>query len=125
MPGHIGTSIVMNSREVLGGVTKRTPEDEAKGMRSTLKTMGIDSAAFSDAQLLAMMEERAKAFRDQAPMSAAEAAKVILDGVRAEKWRILVGKDAHKLDEMVREDPEGAYGPAFFERLQREAGWGI
>ena len=50
-------------------------------------------------------------FRDTAPMSAAEAATIILDGVKAGKWRILVGDDARKLDEAVRADPEEAYGP--------------
>jgi hypothetical protein len=33
-----------------------------------------------------------------------------VDGVRAGKWRILVGDDAQALDEAVRADPEGAYG---------------
>ncbi len=33
-------------------------------------------------------------FRDNAPMSAAQAATIILDGVRADTWRILVGDDA-------------------------------
>jgi hypothetical protein len=42
-------------------------------------------------------------------MSAAQAATVILDGVRAGKWRILVGDDAHALDTAVRADPENAY----------------
>ena len=59
-------------------------------------------------------------FRDQAPMSAAEAATVILDGVRAEKWRILVGEDAAVLDRLVREAPEDAYEPVFMERLHAE-----
>ena len=44
-----------------------------------------------------------------APLTAADAAKIILDGVRAGKWRILVGEDAKKLDEAVRADPEAAY----------------
>ena len=48
-------------------------------------------------------------FRDSAPMSAAEAATVILDGVREGRWRILVGDDAHQLDEAVRANPDGAY----------------
>jgi hypothetical protein len=48
-------------------------------------------------------------FRDSAPVTAAQAATIILDGVRAGKWRILVGDDAQALDEMVRADPEGAY----------------
>jgi hypothetical protein len=29
--------------------------------------------------------------------------------VKAGKWRILVGDDAHALDEAVRKDPENAY----------------
>ena len=45
-----------------------------------------------------------------APLTAADAAKIILDGVRAGKWRILVGEDAKKLDELVRSDPESVYG---------------
>jgi len=50
-----------------------------------------------------------KAFHDTAPLSAAGAATVILDGVRAGAWRILVGQDAHQLDDYVRANPEGAY----------------
>ena len=62
-------------------------------------------------------------FRDNAPMTAAEAATIILDGVREERWRILVGKDAEVMDRLVREDPEGAYGEAFMEKLRAEANW--
>jgi hypothetical protein len=57
-------------------------------------------------------------FRDQAPVTAAEAATMILEGVRNEQWRILVGDDAQALDRHVREDPEAAYEPAFLGRLQ-------
>jgi hypothetical protein len=49
-------------------------------------------------------------FRDNAPLSAAQAATIILDGVRAGTWRILVGEDAHAIDGAVRADPERAYG---------------
>jgi hypothetical protein len=42
---------------------------------------------------------------------------VILEGIRAEKWRILVGGDAELLDEMVRLHPEAAYEPDFVGRL--------
>jgi hypothetical protein len=48
-------------------------------------------------------------FRDKAPTSAAEAAAIILDGVRSGAWRILVGEDAKKLDVAVRASPEAAY----------------
>jgi hypothetical protein len=56
-------------------------------------------------------------------MTAAEAATVILDGVKAGRWRILVGGDAHHLDEMVRAAPEAAYEAGFYERFVAEAGW--
>jgi hypothetical protein len=48
-------------------------------------------------------------FRNNAPLDAAGAARTILDGVLAGKWRILVGDDAHRLDESVRANPEAAY----------------
>jgi NAD(P)-dependent dehydrogenase (short-subunit alcohol dehydrogenase family) len=48
-------------------------------------------------------------FRDSAPLSAAGAATVILDGVRSGAWRILVGEDAEGLDQYVRAHPEDAY----------------
>ena len=38
-------------------------------------------------------------------------ATFILDSVKAGKWRILVGDDAVALDQAVRANPEGAYGP--------------
>lgn len=50
-------------------------------------------------------------------MTAKDATAVILEAVRRDKWRILVGEDAHILDEMVRHDPEGAYSLAFFDQL--------
>jgi hypothetical protein len=51
-------------------------------------------------------------------MTAAQAATVILDGVRAGKWRILVGDDAHALDALVRQVPEEAYDDSFADRLR-------
>ena len=36
------------------------------------------------------------------------------------EWRILVGDDAHILDEAVRADPTNAYEPAFLERLRAQ-----
>jgi hypothetical protein len=48
-------------------------------------------------------------FRDNAPLSAAGAATIILDGVRSGAWRILVGEDAKRLDAAVRANPGAAY----------------
>jgi NAD(P)-dependent dehydrogenase (short-subunit alcohol dehydrogenase family) len=54
-------------------------------------------------------KEANQGFYDSAPLSAAGAAAVILDGVRSGNWRILVGEDAHRLDQFVRACPEDAY----------------
>ncbi len=56
-----------------------------------------------------MLTRMATDFRDKAPLSAAEAATIILDGVRSGAWRILVGKDATMIDATVRAKPEAAY----------------
>lgn len=107
MPGHIGTEIAGNSMRMQGGM--------ANELRSAFKDLGIDPAALSDDQIIELASAN---FRDTAPMSSAEAAKVILEGVRAGKWRILVGKDAQFLDESVRADPENAYTAGFYKMLQ-------
>ena len=85
--------------------------------------MGIDTAPMSDDDIQKIALDRARNFRDQAPTTAAAAAKIILDGVKAERWRILVGDDAHKLDERVRQTPEKAYTPEFYQSFTEEVGW--
>jgi short-subunit dehydrogenase len=54
-------------------------------------------------------KEANQGFYDSAPLSAAGAATIILDGVRSGAWRILVGEDAKHLDQYVRACPEDAY----------------
>jgi NAD(P)-dependent dehydrogenase (short-subunit alcohol dehydrogenase family) len=60
-------------------------------------------------------------FHDTAPLSAEGAATVILDGVRAGAWRILVGADAVALDAYVRACPEDAYDYAKLTAAATEA----
>lgn len=116
MPGHIGTDIAINSGKILGGPDPLDLSDEElEGPRQMWKTMGVDVDAMSNDELRAAIKQRGEDFRDNAPMTAAEAARVILGGVKEERWRILVGDDAHALDERVRADPEGAYDMDFFE----------
>jgi NAD(P)-dependent dehydrogenase (short-subunit alcohol dehydrogenase family) len=79
MPGHVGTDIIGN----------------------TVRAHGKDP----DQMLIDLSND----FRDKAPLSAAEAATVILDGVRSGTWRILVGQDAATIDERIRANPEAAY----------------
>jgi NAD(P)-dependent dehydrogenase (short-subunit alcohol dehydrogenase family) len=124
MPGHIGTSIVANSRKIHGG-------SEAADMNATqiaqararLASTGRDVSDLSDDDVRNLVAERERRFREEAPTSAAEAARIILDGVRAERWRILVGEDAHQLDDRVRRAPEQAYDVEFFESFAAEIGW--
>ena len=124
MPGHIGTSIVSNSRKVQSGTeSDRLNPNEIMQTRQRLKGMGIDVAEMSDEQIQQIALERAQKFRDEAPMTAAAAAKTILDGVKAERWRILVGDDAHELDERVRKTPEQAYTPEFYQSFVEQVGW--
>lgn len=87
MPGHIGTGIAANTISVHG--------------------------AEPDAEML----ERAARFRTSAPTTSQEAAAIILDGVRAGEWRILVGADAEAIDAAVRHTPTEAYDIDFLERL--------
>ena len=122
MPGHIGTDIAINSRKVLSGEDELSA-DALAGARKQMARMGIAADQLSDDQIKAMIDEQGRQFRDNAPTTAAQAAKIMLDGVKSETWRILVGDDAHRMDEMVRADPAHAYEPGFFERLAGDTGW--
>lgn len=104
MPGHIGTDIVHNSRRVLGDADPAT-------MRAGMARRGVPTEGMSDEDLAKAAEVMGDMFREMAPLDAAQASQIILDGVRDGRWRILVGADAHQLDEAVRADPEGAYAP--------------
>jgi NAD(P)-dependent dehydrogenase (short-subunit alcohol dehydrogenase family) len=87
MPGHIGTSIALN----------------------TMKVQGFGEA---DADLPEEMRQMGEDFRSRG-LSPDQAAGIILDGVRQESWRILVGPDAIFLDQAVRAAPEKAYEADF------------
>ena len=85
-----------------------------------LTRRGLPADALTDDQLRAALHQMAVFFRDNAPVSAAQAATVILDGVRNDTWRVLVGDDAKVLDRMVRESPELAYEASFAKALNDE-----
>lgn len=124
MPGHIGTSIPLNSRKIQSGVESDAMDGaQLAWARARLASTGRDASGISDEALRAMVAERERRFAMDAPTSAAEAATVILDGVKADRWRILVGKDAEAIDERVRRSPEQAYEVDFFESFARDVGW--
>jgi NAD(P)-dependent dehydrogenase (short-subunit alcohol dehydrogenase family) len=115
MPGHVGTDIIANSMRARGlpepeqmsdaQVEELIPAEAREGLA---KAGLLDSGATPD-DLRRMLVRMNADFRDKAPLSAAAAATIILDGVRSGTWRILVGEDAKQLDEMVRSTPEDAY----------------
>lgn len=105
MPGHIGTEIAGNSLRMNAGL---------RDMRAVMVRSGLDMSGMSDEQVTDAINAN---FRDTAPTSAAEAATVILNGVKDGRWRLLVGADAERLDAMVRANPENAYTPEFADRF--------
>ncbi len=117
MPGHVGTSIVFNSSLAHGRNPKELTEDQLGQVRAQMSRMGIDPSGASDEDIRQGLQQRAERFRDHAPLTAAQAATIILEGVRARRWRILVGDDAVMLDQMVRETPDDTYEPAFMDRV--------
>ncbi len=126
MPGHIGTSIPANSRKIHSG-SEGDAIDAAQiaQARARIASTGRDASELSDETIRNMVAERERRFREEAPTSAAQAATIILDGVKADRWRILVGEDAQRIDELVRRSPEDAYERDFFNSLAAEVGWRI
>ncbi len=127
MPGHVGTDIIANSLRARG-----LPEPEQMSdaqleelipaeARDGLAEAGLLAKGATSDDVRRFLVRMNADFRDKAPLSAAAAATVILDGVRSGAWRILVGDDAHKLDEIVRSTPEDAYDWAELIRRAQEA----
>ncbi len=126
MPGHVGTPIVMNSAAVLGRPSpKEMTAEDLQPVRDQMAHQGIPRDSLNDDQLRAVLQRIGEDFRDKAPLSAAAAATIILDGVRSGTWRILVGEDAKALDRMVRAAPEEAYEPDFMTRLRAKGLFGL
>jgi NAD(P)-dependent dehydrogenase (short-subunit alcohol dehydrogenase family) len=124
MPGHIGTSIVFNSRKVHSGSdTDQLNPNELMQARQRLKGMGLDPAQLTDDAVQKIALDRARTFREEAPTTASAAAKIILDGVKEGRWSILVGDDAQRLDDRVRQSPERAYDAEFYQSFVKEVGW--
>ncbi|HEX2323656.1 MAG TPA: SDR family NAD(P)-dependent oxidoreductase [Streptosporangiaceae bacterium] len=110
MPGHIGTDIVANSLRILGHADPENMSDaDLEALRPELGRRFATAGAATPEELRQILVRANSEFRDSAPLSAADAATIILDGVRAGSWRILVGEDAKTLDAAVRARPEKAY----------------
>jgi NAD(P)-dependent dehydrogenase (short-subunit alcohol dehydrogenase family) len=110
MPGHVGTDILANTLRFHGLLPVTEPLTGAQRQaRADMIGAGLLAEGASADDLGQMLEKISSDFRDKAPLSAADAATVILDGVRSGAWRILVGQDAKMIDAAVRAKPEAAY----------------
>jgi hypothetical protein len=96
---------------------------ELADARRSLKSMGMPADVMTDLQIQQMMAEMARQFETNAPTTAAQAATIILNGVREEKWRILIGADAECMDKLARKAPEEAYEQSFVDALRAEGHW--
>jgi NAD(P)-dependent dehydrogenase (short-subunit alcohol dehydrogenase family) len=115
LPGHVGTDIVTNSLMAQGLPAPermsdaQTEEIIPPRVRNKLIQAGVLPEEATAEDLRQFLVQGNADFRDKAPVSAAQAATIILDGVRAGTWRILIGQDATMIDERVRAKPEAAY----------------
>jgi NAD(P)-dependent dehydrogenase (short-subunit alcohol dehydrogenase family) len=115
MPGHVGTDIVANSLRARGLPEPEQMSDDQleellpRDTQAKLIRAGMLAQDASADDLRQMLVRANADFRDKAPVSAAVAATIILDGVRSGVWRILVGEDAKMIDAAVRAKPEAAY----------------
>ena len=76
--------------------------------RTILVAMGLLPEDFSADDLRRAIPRVKNEFQDKG-FTAAQAATIILDGVRSGAWRILVGEEAKMLDEHVRADPQAPF----------------
>lgn len=128
MPGHVGTDIIANSLRARGLPELEHMSDAqleeliSPDVRARLTRAGPLAEGASADELRHLLVRINADFRDKAPVSAAQAATAILDGVRSGAWRILIGKDATKIDAAVRAKPEAAYDYAkLFSALAKNA----
>jgi NAD(P)-dependent dehydrogenase (short-subunit alcohol dehydrogenase family) len=115
MPGHVGTDIVANSLRARGlPAPEQMSEAELeelipRDVQAKLVSAGLLAEGASADDLRRMLVRANTDFRDKAPVSAGEAATIILDGVRSGAWRILIGEDAAMIDAAVRAKPGATY----------------
>src|SRR5580692_2212356 len=114
MPGQVNTDMAANSRRALGlpdleqlsdaELMEQMPEVA----RAILVGMGLLAEGFSADDLRQAIPRIRDEFRGKG-FTAAQAATIIIDGIRSGAWRILVGDEAKMLDEQVRANPDAPF----------------
>jgi NAD(P)-dependent dehydrogenase (short-subunit alcohol dehydrogenase family) len=134
MPGVVNTDIAENSRRALGLPEWEQLSDAelmemvSEEARAVLIGMGLLAEGFSADDLRRAVPRMKDALQGHGFLPA-QAATIILAGVRSGAWRILVGEEAKMLDEQVRANPEAPfnyenypemYGPLIAQALAAE-----
>ena len=120
-PGHVGTSIVLNSAKA----HDREPDDARRRARSRASAASWRGSACPSTGSRTRTSARAcrpsaRGSATRRPVTAAEAATTILDGVREDRWRILVGEDAVAIDADGPRGPRGRLRPRVLRRAPRQ-----
>lgn len=117
MPGGVGTAIRANSQKIIDAASAEGKANSGTGqLRSYLAGMGVPLADASEEVLRHLLTVQQS---DVFAMPPPRAARQVLDGVLAGRWRIFIGIGAVELDQAVRADPEGIYevdGPSLINR---------
>jgi NAD(P)-dependent dehydrogenase (short-subunit alcohol dehydrogenase family) len=106
IPGHVGTGIIANSLRARG---LPEPQQMSQAQLEELIPPAAWPQGASADDMRQLLIQASDGFRDNAPVTAAQAAGIILDGVQAGNWRILIGADAQLIDTFVRTKPDAAY----------------
>ena len=119
MPGWVGTDIALNTPKILGlKEPKDLSDEEIDEIREAqIKFGDLDSESKSSNEEFRRNLEASGTEYKKAPVSSAQAAEIILEGVKNGQWRILIGRDAEALDKAVRKDPLKAYDLDFSEKV--------
>ena len=97
-------------------------DEQVDMIRTRWGKMGAGQPEMGNDQIREALQKQRESFRDGG-LTPAEAAGIILRGVKDGQWRILVGKDAEALDRAVRKSPLNTYDLDFdrFVRAESEA----
>ena len=110
MPGHIGTDIVINSRTRARAPTRRADAEQVAQVRDASGARHAVPTRVGRRHPQRMMEMVGEGVPRQRAADGRAGGDDHPRRRAAGEWRILVGDDAHRLDEAVRAaNPEGIY----------------
>ena len=122
MPGYIGSQILRNTGLILGQKPAlEMSDDDVEALRERWTLDG--STPMNEVPENARTDEVGQQLNDSREnydhggLKPDEAVAIILSGVRANQWRILVGPHAIALDEAVRANPVDAYDLDFSDKV--------